>query len=106
MHELNGNTFSFGNVELAQQSNCKIELVYHKYRYFPYERELARREVEKAAFPSKILLRSSSIQLHGCVDLERLRSLTYVAAIRRSEEHTSELQSRRDLVCRLLLEKK
>src|SRR5690349_21862218 len=27
-------------------------------------------------------------------------------AIQRSEEHTSELQSRRDLVCRLLLEKK
>src|SRR5690349_23714218 len=27
-------------------------------------------------------------------------------AISRSEEHTSELQSRRDLVCRLLLEKK
>src|SRR5438874_11603135 len=32
-------------------------------------------------------------------DPARLRS-------RRSEEHTSELQSRRDLVCRLLLEKK
>src|SRR5690349_22368571 len=29
-----------------------------------------------------------------------------VAAKARSEEHTSELQSRRDLVCRLLLEKK
>src|SRR5690349_23710202 len=28
------------------------------------------------------------------------------SVIRRSEEHTSELQSRRDLVCRLLLEKK
>src|SRR5690349_21876904 len=28
------------------------------------------------------------------------------AALERSEEHTSELQSRRDLVCRLLLEKK
>src|SRR5690349_22997626 len=28
------------------------------------------------------------------------------AAQKRSEEHTSELQSRRDLVCRLLLEKK
>src|SRR5690349_23685351 len=28
------------------------------------------------------------------------------SAGRRSEEHTSELQSRRDLVCRLLLEKK
>src|SRR5690349_22209525 len=29
-----------------------------------------------------------------------------LGAGRRSEEHTSELQSRRDLVCRLLLEKK
>src|SRR5690606_40829340 len=29
-----------------------------------------------------------------------------VAAIARSEEHTSELQSRENLVCRLLLEKK
>src|SRR5215469_11902225 len=29
-----------------------------------------------------------------------------IATGRRSEEHTSELQSRRDLVCRLLLEKK
>src|SRR5438874_6447685 len=30
----------------------------------------------------------------------------YIVADTRSEEHTSELQSRRDLVCRLLLEKK
>src|SRR5690349_23536756 len=29
-----------------------------------------------------------------------------LAVVARSEEHTSELQSRRDLVCRLLLEKK
>src|SRR5438874_9868147 len=29
-----------------------------------------------------------------------------VSCVVRSEEHTSELQSRRDLVCRLLLEKK
>src|SRR3712207_7092053 len=32
--------------------------------------------------------------------------MTFDAAIRRSEEHTSELQSRQYLVCRLLLEKK
>src|SRR5690349_23160975 len=31
--------------------------------------------------------------------------LLWPAIYRRSEEHTSELQSRRDLVCRLLLEK-
>src|SRR5206468_8331032 len=45
---------------------------------------------------------------------EPMRLLTLIEAprerisqvIRRSEEHTSELQSRSDLVCRLLLEKK
>src|SRR2546421_3675576 len=31
---------------------------------------------------------------------------TRMSPLRRSEEHTSELQSRSDLVCRLLLEKK
>src|SRR5690349_23684163 len=31
---------------------------------------------------------------------------TVLRPVTRSEEHTSELQSRRDLVCRLLLEKK
>src|SRR5260221_3932434 len=30
----------------------------------------------------------------------------FAAVVRRSEEHTSELQSHSDLVCRLLLEKK
>src|SRR5204862_6065741 len=34
------------------------------------------------------------------------RSLLKLSEPIRSEEHTSELQSRRDLVCRLLLEKK
>src|SRR5207247_9111697 len=36
------------------------------------------------------------------LDVEELRAL----GVARSEEHTSELQSRVDLVCRLLLEKK
>src|SRR5437868_10434719 len=35
-----------------------------------------------------------------------LESVIYVVRGQRSEEHTSELQSRFDLVCRLLLEKK
>src|SRR5207249_9359594 len=35
-----------------------------------------------------------------------LRHLVHGAGVARSEEHTSELQSRFDLVCRLLLEKK
>src|SRR5690349_24290666 len=38
----------------------------------------------------------------ACASASSLRSKAWT----RSEEHTSELQSRRDLVCRLLLEKK
>src|SRR3712207_7426228 len=36
----------------------------------------------------------------------RLRTISHAFEIHRSEEHTSELQSRQYLVCRLLLEKK
>src|SRR5947209_10568396 len=42
----------------------------------------------------------------GRHDLRAGRSAGEQAAPRRSEEHTSELQSRQYLVCRLLLEKK
>src|SRR5438034_5581855 len=40
------------------------------------------------------------------VDEEESRELEHFAHQGRSEEHTSELQSHSDLVCRLLLEKK
>src|SRR6266496_2529840 len=39
-------------------------------------------------------------------ELEQHGAMATAARAGRSEEHTSELQSRRDLVCRLLLEKK
>src|SRR5438034_7767684 len=50
--------------------------------------------------------------VRGVTDLEQLelvevfRLERLVAYFKRSEEHTSELQSHSDLVCRLLLEKK
>src|SRR5438874_7633664 len=44
---------------------------------------------------------SASATEEGCV-----ATLAQTPSRLRSEEHTSELQSRRDLVCRLLLEKK
>src|SRR3989442_1029329 len=40
------------------------------------------------------------------IDTDRVYRLTFAIGIARSEEHTSELQSRPHLVCRLLLEKK
>src|SRR5690349_23607647 len=53
-------------------------------------------------------LAARSVQAHRQLqaNTERRREVLSNFFIGRSEEHTSELQSRRDLVCRLLLEKK
>src|SRR5690349_23209597 len=55
---------------------------------------------EQGAPPTAFATPSRPLGLRAGIDLTRAVSAA------RSEEHTSELQSRRDLVCRLLLEKK
>src|SRR5699024_11514135 len=49
---------------------------------------------------------AGSILSHDFVEAALMRRAGWGVWIARSEEHTSELQSRFDLVCRLLLEKK
>src|SRR5436190_16964290 len=44
--------------------------------------------------------------IHGCSKRHGMTPCPRRLDVRRSEEHTSELQSHSDLVCRLLLEKK
>src|SRR5476651_2853380 len=63
---------------------------------------MIRRPPRSTLFPTR---RSSDLSLTGC---PRTRLIFFCAAVQRdrSEEHTSELQSRQYLVCRLLLEKK
>src|SRR5690349_24994758 len=68
---------------------------------------MIRRPPRSTLFPYTTLFRSKYVAV-GTSDLPTStteRELT-VHSANRSEEHTSELQSRRDLVCRLLLEKK
>src|SRR6266849_9884158 len=63
---------------------------------------MIRRPPRSTLFPYTTLFRSSrSFRVHAVLRCVRCRPFR-----RRSEEHTSELQSRVDLVCRLLLEKK
>src|SRR5947209_14346303 len=77
---------------------------------------MIRRPPRSTLFPYTTLFRSSDVQTfdnffqaglilasHGLIAPEQLWPL---ARSFRSEEHTSELQSRQYLVCRLLLEKK
>src|SRR5437588_3670351 len=53
-----------------------------------------------------IVTRSTTTLADGVIMPIALLCCRYQAASERSEEHTSELQSHSDLVCRLLLEKK
>src|SRR5258707_7484730 len=69
---------------------------------------MIRRPPRSTLFPYTTLFRSQkkcaaqpSFWIHPSCGLRELRAMA-----KRSEEHTSELQSRQYLVCRLLLEKK
>src|SRR2546422_6351041 len=64
---------------------------------------------EKKPFDDKRVRRALTLALdryQGSQVLSRIAIVKEVAGVQRSEEHTSELQSRLHLVCRLLLEKK
>src|SRR5947207_7903694 len=69
---------------------------------------MVRRPPRSTLFPYTTLFRSHRLhgkRGHGRGAAAHAGSLRSAAAVR-SEEHTSELQSHSDLVCRLLLEKK
>src|SRR6266540_2558997 len=64
---------------------------------------MIRRPPRSTLFPYTTLFRSSCRQ---SFPLRSMTSVPWRSPAGRSEEHTSELQSHHDLVCRLLLEKK
>src|SRR2546428_2842703 len=68
---------------------------------------MIRRPPRSTLFPYTTLFRSPArVAQRDDSHADDRRHLVWQSAVRRSEEHTSELQSRSDLVCRLLLEKK
>src|SRR5690554_7599847 len=106
------------NIKLYQQMNADnkfetmefeaIEELYKQYKEAPENVEESFRfffqgfELATSNFPIKPQVNGSLIDSNK--ELEVMRLITQYR--RRSEEHTSELQSRPHLVCRLLLEKK
>src|SRR5204862_1075353 len=85
---------------------------------FPYttlfRSRVAEVGINSAGVPERVRAILNSLRDRNVYSIERLanifsnkfRSRGHHQRGLRSEEHTSELQSRRDLVCRLLLEKK
>src|SRR5256885_10585782 len=71
---------------------------------------MIRRPPRSTLFPYTTLFRSVSVAEIRCFSNLNSDTLNYridgLAGVERSEEHTSELQSPCNLVCRLLLEKK
>src|SRR2546427_1512686 len=75
---------------------------------------MIRRPPRSTLFPYTTLFRSLRMELGGpnpalvtaTVNAVANRFVDVAASLKRSEEHTSELQSQSNLVCRLLLEKK
>src|SRR3712207_7473718 len=67
---------------------------------------MIRRPPRSTLFPYTTLFRSQGKQRKQLVPLPNVISDFAIGCAFRSEEHTSELQSRQYLVCRLLLEKK
>src|SRR5688572_30986248 len=73
---------------------------------------MIRRPPRSTLFPYTTLFRSARLEAIApdiafrVRHMDRMRDLALRARLARSEEHTSELQSQSNLVCRLLLEKK
>src|SRR2546427_8563390 len=89
--------------------HCSRFRTYRLYYFFFFL--MIRRPPRSTLFPYTTLFRSpdqvgAAVERSGATLLHNRHRLIRRGAAVRSEEHTSELQSQSNLVCRLLLEKK
>src|SRR5207249_6674152 len=88
----------------AQDSSFYCCCVHRHLHSFPTRRSSDLAVSRAAQSPSTTSVERQNLTRR--VSMRRFTRLTNAFLKKRSEEHTSELQSRFDLVCRLLLEKK
>lgn len=75
-----------------------VELKKHPYKYFPYELELAQREVKTLLPKAAASETSTGLQLRGDVDSEAARRLVYFAGFAEGERYTPTMQSQLERV--------
>src|SRR2546430_16725936 len=97
-------TYIYIKFLLTYLSTCLPQELYVIYFFFL----MIRRPPRSTLFPYTTLFRSGVDDLRAllALGLRLTRDRTLHVLRQRSEEHTSELQSQSNLVCRLLLEKK
>src|SRR2546430_15474094 len=69
------------------------------YAILRFSKKLAAKQIHKVLKSAVANAEQRALRENTALDVDQLR-------VKRSEEHTSELQSQSNLVCRLLLEKK
>src|SRR2546421_2497738 len=88
--------------DAAQRRNAPPVIVYTVDKLPPYDRAFYDNVRRDPALVSETIVPPRDARTFAVPAGHLFR----IVSIERSEEHTSELQSRSDLVCRLLLEKK
>src|SRR5947209_10093333 len=88
----------------VQHNSCVITLLVELYQICFFL--MRRRPPSSTLFPYTTLFRSETVLKRSPGSRGAKTPSPAAAPAKRSEEHTSELQSRQYLVCRLLLEKK
>src|SRR3989475_4049273 len=85
----------------------KLESIFDRIQLIDTRFEVLKRDAELEALRKKHNFLEQKMRMEAAEEDKRLRDrLRQLDDDRRSEEHTSELQSQSNLVCRLLLEKK
>src|SRR5206468_5963027 len=96
---VSGNSATSGAIPSLSVANHTITAVYSGDVNFNTSTSASFTQTVNKASTTAVVISSVNPSVFG-------QSVTFTATVTRSEEHTSELQSRSDLVCRLLLEKK
>lgn len=75
-----------------------LELLWHSYRYYPYELDLARREVSTLLPTAMAAETESGIRLHGGVDRRIAERLVYFASMSDGEKSIPTIQAKLERV--------
>ena len=81
MPESSESTSLSGNGDHRSSRSGDVKLYFHAYRYFPYEKEFARREVSRITGVRSLTEKENYIRLPASVETQKLRSLAYIAEV-------------------------